>query len=88
MEQSRYHYIECGLPTVYLENGFEIDVVDGEECVGVDSVDQLHQTIATTLTGKSTALTGEEVRFLRVEMNLSQRRLGTLLGVEDQTVAR
>ncbi|WP_330925064.1 helix-turn-helix domain-containing protein [Candidatus Sororendozoicomonas aggregata] len=88
MEKSWYHYIECGLPAVYLENGFARDSVDGEQCVGVDSVDQLHRTIATTLTGKSTALTGEEVRFLRVEMNLSQKRLGTLLGVEDQTVAR
>ncbi|MBM3451491.1 MAG: helix-turn-helix domain-containing protein, partial [Armatimonadetes bacterium] len=32
-------------------------------------------------------LTGAELRFLRRELNLSQRRLAELLGVEEQTVS-
>ena len=26
-----YHYIECGLPNVYLKNGFTVDLIDDEE---------------------------------------------------------
>ena len=33
-------------------------------------------------------MSGEEIRFLRKEIDLSQKNLGLLLGVEDQTVAR
>ena len=33
-------------------------------------------------------MTGAEYRFLRIEMNLSQKTIGELFGVDAQTVAR
>ncbi len=83
-----HHYVECGLSYVYLENGFHIEVIDGEEYVSVDDVDSLHEVIGRALVDKPSALDGKEARFLRVEMNLSQKRLGELLNVQDQSVAR
>ncbi|WP_263081558.1 helix-turn-helix domain-containing protein [Endozoicomonas sp. Mp262] len=87
-DRAMHHYVECGLSYVYLENGFHIEVIDGEEYVSVDDVDSLHEVIGRALVDKPSALDGKEARFLRVEMNLSQKRLGELLNVQDQSVAR
>ncbi|MGI9276235.1 MAG: helix-turn-helix domain-containing protein [Endozoicomonas sp.] len=83
-----HHYTECGLSYVYLENGFVQDSIEGEEYVGIDDIDSLHETIGRFVVDKQSTLEGQEVRFLRIEMNMSQKGLGALLGVEDQTIAR
>ena len=51
-------------------------------------MDGLHLAIGTHLAGEKRALTGAELRFLRVELGLSQKMLGILLGKSAQTVAR
>jgi DNA-binding transcriptional regulator YiaG len=83
-----HHYTESGLDNIYLKNGFEVDNVDGEECVGVHDVEGLHQVIGHTLVGKDKPLSPKEFRFLRVEMGLSQAALGEMLGYDGQTIAR
>ena len=40
-----YHYKECGLPYVYLTNGFTIDKVEDEEFVSIDNLYELHALI-------------------------------------------
>ena len=52
------------------------------ECQG------LHLAIGRWLIGQPRELTGAEFRFLRTEMDLSQRLLGQLLGVTDQAIAK
>ncbi|SHO58413.1 helix-turn-helix domain-containing protein [Vibrio quintilis] len=83
-----YHYTECGLPDIYLKNGFCLQVIDNEEYLSIDHIESLHQAIGLSLAGKHSLLTGDEFRFLRIELNQSRRVLGELLGVDQQTIGR
>lgn len=83
-----YHYKSCGLPSVYLKNGYSID--DGLSGTGVSITDihGLHQAIALSLVHKITRLTPSEFKFLRIELDLSQPALGLLLEKSDQALAK
>lgn len=81
-----YHYTESGLRNVWLANGYKVRDVGGEEAVAIHDVDQLHQVIGRSLARKP-KLTGTEVRFLRKEMGMSQKRLADMLGSTEQTVS-
>ena len=83
-----YHYTECGLDYVYLLNGFRLEKVDGEEYSSIDDTHGLHRVIGLAVARQARPLDGSEIRFLRVEMNMTQKALGDLLGVDGQTLAR
>jgi len=83
-----YHYTECGLNNIYLQNGYNESELDSEAYISVDSIDELHAAIGGLLVNKNTALSPNEFRFLRVELNLSQKALGSIIDVDSQTVAR
>ncbi len=82
-----YQYEECGLPNVFLTSGFNISESEYGEGVSFNDFDDLHKAITLELTGKPAPLTGKEVRFLRVELDWSQKELGAKLGVSDQAVS-
>jgi len=83
-----YHYTDSGLSYVYLTNGFSTEVVDDEEFVGIDNVHDLHRLIGKNIIAQLRPITSDEFRFIRIELNISQKALGKLLGVDSQTVAR
>jgi len=83
----KYHYTTCGLDDVYLLNGYEVIKYGDENAVSIHNIDQLHEVIAHNLVNKESQLSGREFRFLRLEMDQSQKSIGVLLGVQDQTVA-
>ena len=83
-----HHYTESGLKNIFLVNGFNVQTIDDEEYVSIDNVESLHKTIGQIITEKKASLAGDEIRFLRVNMNLSQKQVGHYLGVDSQTVAR
>ncbi|CAM5193398.1 helix-turn-helix domain-containing protein [Alishewanella longhuensis] len=83
-----YHYIESGLSNVYLKNGFTVEEIDGEEYTSIDDINGLHRTIAQAVVDSRKPLTHEEFKFLRIELNVSQKLLGTRFGVDEQTIAR
>ncbi|EKN5071291.1 helix-turn-helix domain-containing protein [Yersinia enterocolitica] len=83
-----YHYTESGLTTVWLANGYHYDVINGEQFTSIDDVDGLHRLIGKILVNRCKPLVADEIRFIRVEMNMSQKVLAALLGVDIQTVAR
>ncbi|TYL46512.1 helix-turn-helix domain-containing protein [Marinomonas sp. IMCC 4694] len=83
-----YHYTECGLSNVFLKNGFVMEQVDGENYTSIDDINNLHNAIAQSLTDNHTALCPAEFKFLRIELNLSQKMLGYRFGVSEQTIAR
>jgi putative transcriptional regulator len=87
-EREELHYNWCGLDDVYLRSGYERIHTDEGDDVVIHNMDGLHRAIAEYLARHKKALTGKEVRFLRHEMDLSQRELGKILRVTDQTVAR
>jgi DNA-binding transcriptional regulator YiaG len=82
-----YHYVQCGLDNVWLGNGFEIVETPYGRSVKIEQVERLDAAIAEWLTRQPAPLTGKELRFLRLQLDLSQKRLGELLGKEAQTVA-
>lgn len=88
MDQNNlYHYQGCGLPNVWLVNGYEkIKNVYGE-FVQVEDADGLHKVIATLLCDKSAPITGLEFRFLRKELDMSQKQLGELFAKDRQSIA-
>lgn len=84
---TKYHYVECGLPNVFLVNGFEIveESPYGKGTV-IHDVAGLHVCIAKILLDKPDSLTGAEFRFLRRELDLSQRILGELFDNDERTI--
>lgn len=82
-----YHYVQCGLDNVWLENGYTLEETAYGNSVRIDDVEALHRAIGECLTEKTSPLIGKEFRFLRLEMDMSQKRIGELLGKEAQTVA-
>lgn len=82
-----YQYQACGLDNVWLENGYVEKQTPYGKAVSVANADQLHELLAMRVAGKSGHLSGKEFRFLRNSMCLSQRALGEMLGVSEQTVS-
>ena len=84
-----YHYKDCGLPNVYLKNGFLIEEHEEYgETVSIANLDGLHKAIGLDIVNNSVPLmSGAEFRFLRIELDLSQKALGDLLGTSEQTIA-
>ncbi len=80
-----YHYIECGLDNIWLENGFDID---NDGMISIKNIKELHETIGIYLVFHKERLHGKDIRYLRTEMLLSQEKLARLLLVGAQTVLR
>ena len=83
-----YHYTESGLSNVYLINGFAVEEIDGETFSSIDDMEGLHRAIAEAVVDSKKPLTSEEFKFLRIELNVSQKILANRFGVSDQTIAR
>jgi len=81
-----YHYTESGLKNVYLRDGYTALEIDGEEAVSIHDLDGLHKVIGQDIINKSPALTGDEVRFLRKEMCLTQSSFAAILSVSEDSV--
>ncbi|HZQ61640.1 MAG TPA: transcriptional regulator [Casimicrobiaceae bacterium] len=81
-----YHYTECGLQNVWLENGYEIEKTPYGKAVAIQDVAGLHRLIGREI-ARRPRLTGAELRFLRKELDLSQRGLAGLLGTSEQNVS-
>jgi transcriptional regulator with XRE-family HTH domain len=47
----------------------------------------LHAAIAEVIVNKSAPLTGKEFRFLRIELDFSQKAIGDLMDYSDQQIA-
>ncbi|NGX57400.1 MAG: hypothetical protein K940chlam3_00291 [Chlamydiae bacterium] len=83
-----YHYTECGLSNIYLQNGFRYKETPRGKAVSINNIDGLHTAIGLALVTTKRKLSGEEIRFLRHEMLISQSTLASLLGSTEQTVHR
>jgi DNA-binding transcriptional regulator YiaG len=80
-------YTGCGLPNIYLSNGYTGKETPYGESVSIDNVEGLHRAIGMEIVNKEPTLSGPEFRFLRKELELSQDKLGGLLGRDSQTIA-
>jgi DNA-binding transcriptional regulator YiaG len=78
------HYKACGLDDVYLLNGFE----PKNGGYVIHNLDGLHTAIGLHIVTKRKVIAPKELRFLRSQMDLTQRELGDILGQSSQQVAR
>lgn len=83
-----HHYIESGLDHVFLENGYRLVDTPYGKGLTIHDVGALHSAIAQAIIAGAHSMTGAELRFLRLEMDLTQTRLARLLGTEEQTLRR
>ncbi len=74
------HYTSCGLDNVWLANGYRIKETKYGRAVAITDVDGLHKLLSLNLVEKKGILTGSEFKFLRVQLGLTQKGLGSLLG--------
>lgn len=82
-----YQYRGCGLSNVFLTNGYKETKTPYGNSIVVDDVEGLHGAIADQLVVKAVALAPEEFRFLRSYLELSQKKLGEMVGTSDQSIA-
>jgi putative transcriptional regulator len=84
-----YQYTESGLDNVWLENGFKIETHPNYgDLISIVNPRGLHEAIGRWLIGQPRTLTGAEFRFLRNELDMSQRTLGEVLGTTEQAIAK
>ncbi|WP_064253721.1 helix-turn-helix domain-containing protein [Sinorhizobium americanum] len=84
-----YHYTDSGLDNIWLEDGYTVEEHPNYgQLISVKNVRGLHEAIGRWLVGQPRTLNGAEFRFLRLELDLSQKSLGVILGVTEQAVAK
>ena len=82
-----YHYTACGLDNVWLTNGYVEKNTPYGMAVAVVKADELHELLASDIVKKKALLTGKELRFLRVQMGLSQDGFARIHGVTEQAIS-
>lgn len=84
-----FHYTDSGLDNVYLASGVNHFESDDEYGGGysINNLDGLHKVLVLFVANKGAALTPKEIRFLRIEMDLSQKELAHKLDNTDQTIS-
>ncbi len=83
---SMYHYKESGLDNVWLENGYREHRTVYGRGISIQDTEGLHKVIGHSLVLAQRPLSGAELRFLRLEMETSQRDLAAMLGTTEQTL--
>ena len=83
-----YHYTECGLSNIFLLNGYKYIETPRGKSISITDIDGLHKAIGLSLVTYKKDLSGEEIRFLRHELLMSQNTLSRLLGVSEQAIRR
>jgi putative zinc finger/helix-turn-helix YgiT family protein len=87
--REQYHYVESGLPNVWIEN---VEVRRCPECgdeeVVLPALEGLHRAIAAALVRKPARLTGAEVRFIRKTLGWSGKVFAERMWVDPSTVSR
>jgi DNA-binding transcriptional regulator YiaG len=81
-----YQYKECGLDNIYLANGYRIHKTTYGEGVSIQDTEGLHKAIGRWLVSTPKPLTGAVLRFLRLEMDTTQRDLAGILGTTEQSL--
>src|SRR5262245_50441154 len=89
IDSKRYHYTECGLDNVYLDN-CEVRVCPtcGLESPRIQSINDLHAVIAEAVALQKVPLSGKEARFLRKHLGLKARVWAKYLHVDATTLSR
>jgi putative transcriptional regulator len=86
--QEPIRYTGCGLDDIWLASGYETEELDGETVISVNDLDGLLVAIGRYLVQRKKILSSKEIRFLRLQMDLTQSGLARLVGCDAQQIAR
>jgi len=86
--EAPYHFVESGLPNVYLAGIRYFTNEDGSQFAEIPALKQLMKLIASDLVLSADDLTGPEIRFLRKRLGQRAGEYCKLLGVEPETLSR
>lgn len=78
----RYEYNEIGFNGIFITGGFEQIPDDNSHVIKIQSARDLHLCVMRSLCECDASLNGAMIRFMRLELDISQAQLGTLLGLE------
>ncbi len=82
-----YHYTECGLDNIYLVNEFKITKLkNGDDEIFIHDIHGLHKTFGMMLVSKRSLLSGDEIKFIKTTLDLSQTALARMLRLNYQTI--
>ena len=84
-KKNYYHYDICGLDYVYLANGYKRHKTPFGEGVSIDNVEELHKEIGLHIVSNIPNLRGQEIRFFRSELGLSQLQMSQMVGTTLRT---
>lgn len=83
-----YHYRECGLDYIYLQNGVKFHETPYGKGVSIVAADQLHEAIAREIVLSPSPIRGQEARFLRSLLDISQADLARTMGTTRISITR
>lgn len=83
-----YHYVECGLDNVMIENMAPCVDDAGEEVYFIPNILGLHKVITHGIITHAVGMSPTELRFLRTEMGMTQAELARVVKKDHQTVGR
>jgi DNA-binding transcriptional regulator YiaG len=81
-----HHYTESGLDNVYLLDGYTVHKTPYGKGVSIQNTAGLHKAIGKWLIVQPRPFDGAELRFIRTEMELTQRALAGIIGTQEQTL--
>lgn len=85
---NQYNYRACGLDNVIIHGLKPVNDDEGNETYAIPHINKLHKTIAILLIEKPFALNGQELRFLRSELGMTQAELAKLVNRQPLTISR
>ncbi|NDE91089.1 MAG: transcriptional regulator [Alphaproteobacteria bacterium] len=83
-----YRYTVSGLDYIYLKNGYKKHKTPYGPGVSIANIAGLHDAITRLLCTRIQFFKGQEARYLRKSLDVTQAVLGNMLGVDSQTIAR
>lgn len=83
-----YRYTASGLDNVVLVGLPECVDDEGETCVTIPNINQLHEAIAKSILTRPNGMSGQELKFLRTLMGMTQAELAKIVNRDTQTIGR
>lgn len=83
-----YRYDECGLDNVILVGLNCCQDDEGELVVNVPNINVLHRSLMGAIAQKGTAISAQELRFVRTEMGMTQSELAEVVDRDGQSIGR
>jgi len=86
--RSLFPYEGCGLDWVFLANGFSVHETPYGRAIAVQDADSLHELVLREIITSPHPIRGQELRFIRSMLDLSQEGMGKIIGVRRLQVTR